>query len=648
MGRGPGNSEDEQQQQEESGPWPGVLADLDNRSRRQFLAVVLATITGLFTTLGVAMQDMLRYFTPTDDQPTEEESPPGVDDTDQDAVSTPPGEIFVQQFRDGYRATSPDGEVLESGSNGREILTAAIDTIPDGGKLFVRGSYELDRAIEINKPVQLDGYDASINLTESAGTAFDIAGDERYTTELDDDAATGANTLELDSTEDIEQGDLILLEDEGGPGVIGRGQPAGEPHTVLEVDGSTVLLEDTIVWRDGYESGTLVYVVNPIEVSCRGFKLSAPAKDGSYIGIIARACRNSSFSELTLDRFGNRAIAVEAAANSRIRDCTIRQSADIEASDGYGIQIRAGCHDIVVEGCTAKECRHPLSVTPAGPREVASRSLIFRDCFVSAEGSAALNCHGGSAHDVRFEGCTIHTWDQPGVRSGAQKTSVTGCEFRMSAHHAITTRNDGQEMVLTVTDTDIYGASNAIQLNDDSSYEFEPSWKLVQLNGVRATDCNQLFELKPGPVDRVRSLQITGCQWDRVAQEGIRLENQVDSGTIEGNDFGNAPNQAHLSLRTSDDSTIQNLQISGNRFQQSSGSEPFMRLSDTSKCSISNNKFDAETPTQLCTEQGSTTHNIYKGNTYFGPGADSGLIDIDDGSVADANRFFDTDEEDWS
>jgi ribosomal protein S6--L-glutamate ligase len=165
----------------------------------------------------------------------------------------------------------------------------------------------------------------------------------------------------------------------------------------------------------------------------------------------------------------------------------------------------------------------------------------------------------------------------------------------MSEHHAVTTRNDGQEMVLTVTDTDIYGASNAIQLNEDTSYEFGPSWKLVQLNGVRATDCNQFFELKPGEIDRVRNLPLTGCQWYTVAAEGIRLDNQLDSGTIEGNDFGDATNQAHLSFRTSDDSVIQNLKISGNRFQQSSGSEPFVRLSelaDSSAVLRSRNKAD--------------------------------------------------------
>lgn len=647
MGSGRGSGEDEQHPQDKSRPWQGVLVAVDDRSRRQFLAVVLATVAGLFTTLGVAMQDMLRYFTSTDTQPTEEESPSD-GESDQDVVNAPPGEIFVQQHRDGYRATSPDGRVIESGSNGREILTAAIDAIPDGGKLFVRGSYEFDSALEIRKPLQLDGYDASIDLTDSADVLFDFAGEERYQTELTESVELGTNTIELDSTNNIERGDLVLLEDEDGPGVLGRGNPAGEPHTVMDVDGSTVTLEDTIVWRDGYESGTLVYVVDPIEVSCRGFELAAPAKDESYFGVVARGCRNSTFSELTLDRFGSRAIATEAVANSRIRDCTIRQSSDIEASDGYGIQIRAGCHDIVVEGCTAKECRHPLSVTPAGPREVASRSLVFRDCFVSANGSAALNCHGGATHDVRFEGCVVHTWSEPGVRTGAQKTTVTGCEFRMSEHHAITTRNDGQEMVLTVTDTDVYGASNVVELSSESDYEFSPSWKLVQLNGVRATDCNRFFGVESGAIDRVRDLQITGCQWNQVLEEGIRLNNQVDGGTIEGNDFGDAPNDSHVRIRTEDDSMIRNLQITNNRFEQSSGSTPFVRLGDTTRCSISNNKFDAETATRLCTEQGNATHNIVKGNTYFGPGAGSGRIDLDDGSVSDANRFFDTDAEDWS
>jgi len=71
-------------------------------------------------------------------------------------------------------------------------------------------------------------------------------------------------------------------------------------------------------------------------------------------------------------------------------------------------------------------------------------------------------------------------------------------------------------------------------------------------------------------------------------------------------------------------------------------------MTDTRRCSISNNKFDAETSNRLCTEDSNAINNIIKGNTYFGPGAGSGTLDIDGNSVSDGNRFFDSDGGEWS
>lgn len=616
------------------------IEEWDDSTRRKFLAILAATVAALVTTITVSIQAMFGVFTTEDEPRREDRLPGGIDD--------PPSDIRVQEYENEYRAIDDDGEVIESGPDGWVILERAVEIIPEGGTLSVRGRFEADSAIEVTKSIQLDGHGAYIAVQDSAQTAFEFGSEERYQTELVDSAETGAYELELDQTSEIRKGDMLLLEDVDGPGVLGRDQPAGEPHSVLELDGRTVVIEDTIVWRDGYESGTEVYVINPIEVRCTGFHIVSPAKDESFTGVMARKCRDSMFADLHLEKFGNRGIALEACANSRVRDCTILQSADIDSSDGYGIQIRAGSHDIVVEGCTAKECRHPLSLTPAGPREVASRSITFRDCFVSSDGSAALNCHGGSAHDVRFEGCTVHTWGEAGVRTGAQQTNVSGCEFRMDSHHAITTRNDGQEMVLTVSDTDIYGAGNAVHLDDDTDYEFDPLWKLVHLDCVRANGCARFFELDSGAVDRVRDLVIRNCSWDTVSRAGIRIENRVDGGSIKGNDFGDAPNDSHIRLRNGNSTDVRNLHISGNRFQRNSGEETFIRMSNARECVVSDNKFESESNARIYADDTDATHNIIKQNTYFGPGAADSAVQTESGSQTENNHFFDTGDDQWS
>jgi hypothetical protein len=211
----------------------------------------------------------------------------------------------------------------------------------------------------------------------------------------------------------------------------------------------------------------------------------------------------------------------------------------------------------------------------------------------------------------------------------------------MDGHHAITTRNDGQEMVLTVTDTDVYGAGNAIGLSDDSEGEFAPLWKLVHVDGVRANDCNRFFQLKNGEVDRVRNLVVRNSSWDAVGEAGIRIENRVDGGSIENNIFGDAPEDAHIRA-LSDDTRVRDLHISGNRFQQTTGDSTFIRLENATECVVSDNKFESESGVELYNDGSDGTGNVIKQNTYFGPGASEEVINEDDGSMAADNYFMDT------
>jgi hypothetical protein len=558
-----------------------------------------------------------------------------------------PYDVIVHEQSGAYEAVEPTGETIASASHGWTVLESAIDAVPAGGSIFVSGQYDGTSSIEIRKPIHMNGREADIDHQGSGDPVFRFQGEERYRTRLVEDVSQGEDTVALEETSGMRKGDMVLLEETDGERVLGRGTPPGEPHSVLEVDGGTIRLEDSIVWRDGYPSGTLVYVVAPIEVHVSGFDLTAPAKDESYRGVTAHQCRGSTFENLRLDRFGDRGILLEACANCRVRDCTVLQSSDIDAADGYGIQVWAGCHDIIFEGCVAKECRHPLSVTPGGDRTVASRSVIFRDCFATADGGSALNCHGGAAHDVRFEGSEVHTWGYPGVRTGAQKTMVTGCEFRTNGHNGIDTRNDGQEMILTVTDTDIFGAFSAVHLDREEAFEFEPLWEIVHLAGVRAYGCNRYFEVNPGAVDRVRNLVISNCYWDQVDEEGLRIENSIEGGVIEGNDFGEAPSDSHIRVSDGSGIDITNLQIVGNRFRQPNGSDTFIRLSNCRECVVADNMFESGTDVTVYEAGSNSTANRITRNTYYAPNPSPDPIAEADGSIARDNSVYDTDAGRW-
>lgn len=607
-------------------------------SRRQILRFIATAVAGI---IAIVLIPFHRPLNMVSDNENHEER------VRTDSSGNAVFDVLVFEREENYEAIDSSGDRIESGANGWEVLSTAVEAVPSHGSIYVEGEYNSSSTIEIEKSIRMAGPKAFINH-DGDNFIFFFMGAERFRTSLSEATRRGDNSLTLTDTADIEKGDIILLEDEDGDAVLGRGQPPGEPHSVLEVNGDTVRLEDSIVWRGSYPSGTLVYVIDPIEVHVSGFTMEAPAKDGNYYGIGAFDCRDSTFEQLKLDKFGSRAIAIEGCANFRVRDCTILQSSDIEASDGYGVQVRAGCHDIVVEGCVAKDCRHPLSVTPAGGREVASRSIIFRDCFVTSDGSAALNCHGGGAHDLRFEGCTVHTIGEAGVRTGAQQTNVSACEFRMDDHHAITTRNDGQEMILTVTDTDIYGAGNAIELSDGGGYEFEPLWKLVHLDGVRAYGCNRFFELGSGSIDRVRDLVVTNCFWDEVRSEGFRIRNQIDGGIIEGNDFGESGSGSHFRVYDSADADVHNLHIINNTFWKSEGDATFIRLAQSRYCVVSENVFESGSGGRMYADDAGSNANLVKQNTYYTAMPATNPVALRGGSYQDNNYLFDTSTDEWS
>ncbi|WP_324664281.1 right-handed parallel beta-helix repeat-containing protein [Haloarcula sediminis] len=556
-------------------------------------------------------------------------------------------DVVLSETEDGYRAVDPEGGTVRSGTDSWSVLRDSIGAVPDSGAILVDGEYTGGPSIAVGKSLRIHGRDAVIDHREAGDFAFRFQGQERFQTALADSAADGDTTVELDRASGVGRGDMVLLEDAEGDGVLGRGQPPGEPHSVLARNGRTVRLEDSVVWPGGYDAGTRVYVLDPISVHMSGFRLQSPDKNGDYFGVLARNCRDARFENLWLDKFGNRGLLLEACANCRVRDCTVLRSADIQNGNGYGIQVWAGCHDILVDGCAAKECRHPLSVTAGGPREVASRSVTFRDCFTSANGSAALNCHGGSAHDVRFEGCTVHTQDDPGVRTGARKTNVTGCEFRMDGHNAIDTRDDGQEMQLTVTDTDIYGAGTAVHLDGEAEFEFAPSWKLVQLDGVRANGCGRFFNLDAENIDRVRELVVSGCYWDEVDGEGFRISNRIDGGVIEGNDFGDALSESHVLARETPNTDVNNLQIVDNRFRQPTGENTFVRLAHSKQCDISDNTFESESAAGMYADGVDSTANSVTGNTYYAPSPAADPVSLNSGSVARDNAVYDTESGSW-
>jgi len=601
---------------------------LSTDSRRQFLSYVAAgTLAGAS---GLAIGQIIR-----DKQSSIGRSAGQLIEDPKDI------DVFVTEREGDYEGRVPSGETIDSGTNGWEVLRNSIDTVPEGGSILINGRYESSSPINISKSIKFCGNQAVINQRQPGDFALRFHGTERQRTTLAEATTTGATSVKLVNTAGIQQDDLILFKREGADPVLGRGHPPSESHSVDGIDGDEVRLADSIVWRDGYDTETLVYVLDPVEVHVSGLSMQSPAKDGDYYGVSAQICRDSTFEKLRLEKFGSRALLIGPCANARVRNCTVLQSSNIEAADGYGIQIWSGCHDILVEGCTAKDCRHSLSVTAGGDLQVASRAITFRDCFVTGNGSGALNCHGGSAHDVRFEGCTVHTWGDPGLTTGSQQTNVSGCEFRLDGNNAIATRGDPQEAVLTVTDTDVYGATNGVKVSREEDLTYAPLWKFVQLNGVRAYGCNRLFSLGGGKIDRVRELTISDCYWDEVSESGIRFSNRLDGGLIEGNDFGVTSEFPHILARSSS-GKIANLEITGNQFEHTGSSGEFIKLLNSEECVISNNVFVADSSVNLYVDGQNSTSNEITNNEYFAPNPPADLVLENDGSVAKANRVYNT------
>jgi len=234
---------------------------LRETSRRQILKYVATSSVGGFAALGVQGS-----FRDTDETDGRIELP------DDDSKTY---DAFVQGREGGYEGVDAAGETIDSGTDGWTVLENSIAAVPDGGSIYINGHYECTSPIDVSKSISVYAQEASVDQQRTGDFVFRFSGQERQRTTLAAAVSTGDRVLEL-SDAGVQPGDILLLKQTDAQTVLGRGHHPSESHSVKAGGGTTARLADSVVWRDGYEQGTLVYVLNPIEVHLLGMYLRAP------------------------------------------------------------------------------------------------------------------------------------------------------------------------------------------------------------------------------------------------------------------------------------------------------------------------------------------------------------------------------------
>lgn len=565
---------------------------------------------------------------------------PGGGDIDTGGIAS--WDLVVRQLNnDSYEAVDSTGATIVSGSNGNSVLQSSIDECPDGGVLLFSGYYNITERIMVEDSITIKGLRRSIldNNIGNETNALYASGSEVGTDySLDVAPDKGDYWVDLTDVSGIEEGHLIYISQDEEFSQATGGEEIGEGHVITEVDSgnNSVKLDDHIIY-DNYDPSSYtveIEVYDPIEVHFEGFHIQGQDPEGPYRGMQLFRTIDSSVRNVSLDSHGVRGLTVMQSNNVRIKNCRsdrcLRANVD-GASDGYGIMIFSGCSNVIVDGCRATDCRHPISVSKAGSVIGLSRSVVIRNCFVTSDLSAAINTHGASAFDILVDGCVIYTRNQFGVRLGAFNSKIVNCTIRPNGSSAISWRGNLHDLSYIARGNTIYDtgwAFNFRRTDYDATFE-----ELIIEGNEVVGGCNLFMYL----TEAVEELQVTGNVCRNPGDHAVRISADIGSGLIAQNTFANSRNE--MFRLGGEGGIIENIMFDSNRLSDPHSAHGFWRLRDgTEYCSFINNHLTAADGLNwIALEEGSSGENLYRNNMIRGA---SSSYALDSSSTEETTHVF--------
>lgn len=498
-------------------------------------------------------------------------------------------------------ARGHDG-VISSGASIDTVLQNGIDSCPEGGVIYITGTYMPTSTFTIGGDKTLKG-PATFNWSTTGTNLFEVEGPDAgspTTTSLSADVNPGDHQISVSSTSGISEGDLVLVYDESNwsSGSDGVTYP-GEMHRVERV-GSGVIEIYHPLYR-GYTTGNnaAVDVYAPDGANFEGFTVQGDNETGDLtVFHFSFGARDSYIRDVTVDKCGKYAVWVEYAYNVLIENCNVQGS----RMDGYGYGVAGefATTNLTVNNCTIEDCRHAIS--SAGGFKGQPLNFRIQNCVLSGGQSNSgdvVDSHQSvhSQHIINNEITQTEEFRYL-IRHGATFLEVRGNTMRGAGDSNVETtalapRGYTENRTLIMTDNDIRDCLG-LRLGAETGNTVYSYDSVIISNNRFSGDNGQFFNNEHGSTSStvtVDHLLIDGNVIEKAGKYyGMKIIN-VTEGAVTNNVIRDAAGSA-VYLIDSSNVTVANNMIARPNTDGGSGAnkEAGIALDGSTTCLVNSNR----------------------------------------------------------
>ena len=272
-------------------------------------------------------------------------------------------DVSISKQAGNIVAIDSEGKIIASGVSNLDdvsVIQKAFDSITDNGIIhFDNSEYNLSRPVEVtNKSLVIQGSKAKFIInTGNSEPGYSFSGTRIKETRLLSNADKGDNLIVLDSTSDINPGDIITIYNDVSwcPDDYSD-HKAGETYIVKSVFRDTVKLNSNLIRNYTTKLNSKARVYRPVTIKIDNCSFIGKGSEENVKGVMLKFCKNSKISNCYFDNNGQFSISFSTCYGIDVNKNVILNSN--QDGYGYGVSISNACTDIKIRDNDIRYCRH--------------------------------------------------------------------------------------------------------------------------------------------------------------------------------------------------------------------------------------------------------------------------------------------------
>jgi hypothetical protein len=397
-------------------------------------------------------------------------------------------QVKEQEFQESasYFVSQRGGETyIMDGVNGAETFFGTVDEVlgwlqantEDGQRIVFHGvSGEITTARTWTTDLYLDFYD-SYFLQKQKEYSFNFEGENVARYDVQSDVEQWARYIDVPDGSVWSEGDLAFLQsDREFFTNVSSANPLGEVHEVLEVNGDSIQLADTVRYYYPLSQNPTVDRVDPVTVVIDGIEIEGDEAEGAnadYKLLQFSYARDCVLRDSEVYR-GKRGMSILGSYGTVVRNNKIYSfRGGSSGGVGYAVPVDHGNSYVWVEGNKIYDSRHCTkmggsrrNVIPGYPWDI-----FWVNNYISGnDQSHVCDAHGVTGSKYLIDN-VIDGGDRRAIASGAHITVVRGNRITASQEHPYLDRGDETESILIFEDNMVLGNGGPMVRLDSNDFD---------------------------------------------------------------------------------------------------------------------------------------------------------------------------------